>query len=108
MSKKIVNTENAPRPVGPYSQAIQSEGILYLSGQIPLDPKTGNLVLDSFEAQCRQVLNNAKAVLEAGNSNLEQVLKVSIFLTDLARFEEFNRIYSEYFDQFKPARSCIH
>ena len=107
MSKKIIHTPNAPEPVGPYSQAIQLGNLLFISGQIPLDPQTGKLIKDDFPKQCRQVLNNVQAILEAANTSLEQVVKVTIFLTDLSRFEEFNQIYSEYFGAYKPARSCV-
>lgn len=103
----IVQTDKAPAPVGPYSQAIKQGNTLYLSGQIPLDPHTGDLVMDSFAAQCHQVLKNLSAVLEAGGSGLGNVLKVSIFLTDLSKFNEFNEIYAQYFSTVKPARSCV-
>ena len=107
MQKKIVKTDKAPQPVGPYSQAIKANGFLFLSGQIPLVPETGELHTGTFNEQCRLVLENIKAVLEAGGSSLDRVVKVTIFLKDMEKFGELNTIYSEYFDVGKPARSCI-
>ncbi len=107
MTKEIVYTEHAPAPVGPYSQAIKANGFLYVSGQIAINPKTNELVLGSFEEQSRLVLDNLKAILEAGNSSLEKVIKVTIFLKDMGQFGTFNTIYSEYFAAFKPARACV-
>lgn len=107
MEKEIIQTDNAPDPVGPYSQAIKANGFLYVSGQIPLDPTTNTLKLGSFEEQTRLVLNNVKAVVEAGGSSLNQVVKVNIFLQDMERFAEFNTIYAEYFGEGKPARACV-
>jgi len=107
MQKEIVKTEKAPQPVGPYSQAIKANGFLFLAGQIPIVPKTGALQTGTFKEQCRLVLENVKAVLEAGGSSLERVVKVTIFLKDMETFGELNTIYSEYFEAGKPARSCI-
>ena len=107
MQKEIVKTEKAPQPVGPYSQAIKANGFLFLAGQIPLVPETGELHRGTFHEQCHLVLENVKAVLEAGGSSLDRVVKVTIFLKDMEKFGELNTIYSEYFDTGKPARSCI-
>ena len=96
-----------PAPVGPYSQAVSCGNILYVSGQIPLDPESGELVGNSFAEQCHQVLLNLKIILEAGGSGLERVLKVTIYMKNLAQFGELNEIYSEYFDDSKPARVCV-
>ncbi|MBF0236570.1 MAG: RidA family protein [SAR324 cluster bacterium] len=102
-----VFTSTAPTPVGPYSQAIRTGNLLFVSGQIAIDPATGKLVLESFDAQCRQVLENLKAVVTAGNSTMGKVLKVTVFMKDLRQFEMFNQIYAEYFNEAKPARSCV-
>ena len=107
MDKQIVNTDKAPQPVGPYSQAVKANGWLYISGQIPIDPKTGESVKGSFDLQVRTVLNNLKEILEAGGSGLDRVIKVMIFLTDINRFKQFNSIYEEYFEVSRPARSCV-
>lgn len=107
MSRAIVNTSKAPAPVGPYSQAVRCGNMLFVSGQIPLDPENGELVLSSFAEQCHRVLLNLKIILEAGGSALENVLKVTIYMENLAQFNELNKIYSEYFGAAKPARACV-
>jgi len=107
MSRSIVKTSKAPAPVGPYSQALRCGNLLFVSGQIPLDPENGELVLNSFAEQCHRVLLNLKLILEAGGSNLERVLKVTIYMKNLAQFNELNEIYSEYFNASKPARACV-
>ena len=107
MSRSIIKTSKAPAPVGPYSQAVRCGNLLFVSGQIPLDPENGELVLNSFAEQCHRVLLNLKLILEAGGSNLERVLKVTIYMKNLAQFNELNEIYSEYFDTSKPARACV-
>ena len=107
MSRSIVNTSKAPAPVGPYSQAIRCGNMLFVSGQIPLDPESGELVLNSFAEQCHRVLLNLKIILEAGGSALGNVLKVTIYMQNIAQFNELNEIYSEYFDASKPARACV-
>lgn len=107
MQKEIVQTDNAPRPIGPYSQAIRAGNFLFLSGQIAIDPKTGEVIKEPFAGQCKRVIDNVKAVLEAAGSGLKQVVKVTVFLRDLKKFEEFNKIYGEYFGESKPARSCV-
>ena len=107
MSRSNIKTSKAPAPVGPYSQAVSCGNILYVSGQIPLDPESGELVGNSFAEQCHRVLLNLKIILEAGGSGLERVLKVTIYMKNLAQFGELNEIYSEYFDVSKPARACV-
>ena len=107
MSRSIVNTSKAPAPVGPYSQAVRCGNLLFVSGQVPIDPESGELVLNSFAEQCHRVLLNLKIILEAGGSALGNVLKVTIYLQNLAQFNELNEIYSEYFDASKPARACV-
>ena len=103
-----VRTSNAPEPVGPYSQAIASDGLLLLSGQIPLDPVTGALVEGEIESQTRQVLDNLAAVLEAGGSSLDRVLKTTVYLVDLSLFPRVNAVYAEYFSADPaPARATV-
>ena len=107
MSRSIIKTLKAPAPVGPYSQAVSFGNMLFVSGQIPLDPESGKLVDNSFAEQCHRVLLNLKIILEAGGSGLENVLKVTIYMKNLAQFGELNEIYSEYFDVSKPTRACV-
>lgn len=107
MSKKIIFSENAPAPVGPYSQAVEVNGTIYLSGQIPLDPKTGELVLDSIEAQTQRVMENLKAVLLAADLSMDHVIKCNIFLTDMENFGPVNSVYETYFRSQPPARACV-
>ena len=107
MQKEIIHTEKAPQPVGPYSQAVKANGFLCLAGQVPIIPESGAFHTGSFEEQCRLVLENVKAVLQAGGSSLEEVVKVTIFLKDMEDFGKLNAIYSEYFEEGKPARTCI-
>ena len=106
--KKIINTKNAPAPVGPYNQAIAANGMLYCSGQIPIDPATGELVQGSIEAETRQVMENLKAVLAAAGATFEDVVKCSIFMSDMNDYAAINTIYSSYFDdETAPAREAI-
>lgn len=105
--KKIVSTERAPRPIGPYSQAICVNGWLYVSGQIPLDPVTGDIVRGDFKVQVERVLENIRAIVESTGGRLEDVVKVTVYLRDIGRFSEFNEVYSKYFPRDPPARSVI-
>jgi 2-iminobutanoate/2-iminopropanoate deaminase len=105
--KKIVSTEKAPRPIGPYSQAICVNGWLYVSGQIPLDPVTGDIVRGDFKVQVERVLENIRAIVESTGGRLEDVVKVTVYLRDIGRFSEFNEVYSKYFPRDPPARSVI-
>jgi 2-iminobutanoate/2-iminopropanoate deaminase len=107
MTKKTVQSAQAPRPIGPYSQAVSAGGFLFCSGQIPLDPATGDLVSGNAGAQTRRVLENLRAVLEAGKSGLSGVVKVTVFLADLADFGEVNRVFEEYFPASPPARAVV-
>ncbi|MCS6959495.1 MAG: RidA family protein [Pseudanabaenaceae cyanobacterium SKYGB_i_bin29] len=105
---EVVTTDRAPVPVGPYSQAIKVEGkFLFLSGQIPLDPATGKLVEGDIGTQTEQVMANIRAVLAAAGSSLEQIVKTTIFLVDMADFGQVNQVYGKYFSERPPARSCI-
>jgi len=103
---KLIHTENAPAAVGPYSQATEANGMLFVSGQLGITPENGKLA-DGFKAQTRQALENMKAILKAAGSSLEQVLAVDVFVTDMKRFADLNEIYSEYFANHKPARAAI-
>jgi 2-iminobutanoate/2-iminopropanoate deaminase len=105
--REIVSTEQAPKAIGPYSQAVVSNGIAYLSGQIPLDPATGQLVEGDIAAQTERVLQNLKAVLEACGASMESVLKTTVFLKDMADFPKMNEIYARYFASNPPARSTV-
>ena len=105
--KKIINTPNAPKAIGPYAQAVRYGDLLFVSGMIPIDPKTGKLLTGNFEAEVTLVLENLKSVVEAGGMGLKNVLKVSVFLTDLGLFGKFNEIYGRYFGDVLPARETI-
>jgi len=105
--KKIITAQDAPGAIGPYSQAIQAGNLVYTSGQIPLDPKTGKLVAGGIEAETRQVFANLKAVLNAAGVDFPNVIKTMVFLTDLANFATVNAIYAEHFPENPPARACI-
>jgi len=105
--KKIIFSENAPKPIGPYSQAVSVGNLVFLSGQIGIDPKTGNLVAGGIVAETRQVMNNIRAVLAEANLTFENIIKVTIFLSNLADFAEVNQIYSEFFPKDFPARSTV-
>ena len=106
MKREIVESKNAPVPVGPYSQAVRAGNLVYVSGQIAIHPETGEISKD-FGDQCHQVLKNLQAILEASGSSLEQTVKVMIYLTDINQYKELNDIYEEYFGSAKPARSCV-
>ena len=104
---KVIATKNAPAAVGPYSQAIDCGDTVYCSGQIPLDPQTGAVVEGGLEAQAHQMFRNVKAVLAEAGLALENVVKTTIFMTDLGQFGALNAIYAEYFAEPYPARSCV-
>lgn len=107
MKIETIETERAPQAIGPYSQAVRANGLLFVSGQIPLDPATMEVVDGGVEAQTRQVLANLRAVLEAAGSSFDQVVRTTIFLSDLADFATVNAIYAEAFGSTRPARSTI-
>jgi 2-iminobutanoate/2-iminopropanoate deaminase len=107
MKKKVIQTEKAPKAIGPYSQAIQAGNFLFLSGQIPLDPKTGELVKGDIRQQTQQVLENIKGVLESQKLGMEDVVKVTIFLKDIGNFNQVNEVYATYFPSSPPARSTL-
>lgn len=107
MSKKIVTTDKAPAAIGPYSQAVVHHGTAYLSGQIPIDPATGQVVEGGIEAQTERVLENLKGLLEACGATLADVLKVTVYLRDLGEFARMNEVFARYFIQDPPARATI-
>ncbi len=103
---KIIETEKAPAAIGPYSQAIVSGGLVYTSGQIPINPATGAIEASTIEEQTRQAIQNLAAVLEAAGSGLDKVLKTTCFITDMGAFSAFNEVYASLFPA-NPARSCV-
>jgi len=107
MNRETVSTNAAPKAIGPYVQGIKTSGFLYTSGQIALDPKTGELIKGDIMDQTRQALTNLKAILEAGGSSLERVIKATIFLKSMNDFATVNKIYEEFLGQSKPARSTV-
>jgi 2-iminobutanoate/2-iminopropanoate deaminase len=107
MSKRIIKTDRAPAAIGPYSQAIVANGFVFISGQIPLDPHTGQLVQGDIQAQARQCLENLKAILEAAGTTMDKLVKVTVFAKDLKDFQAINQVYSEYFKENPPARSFV-
>jgi len=107
MKKRVIQTDKAPKAIGPYSQAIQAGNFLFLSGQIPLDPKTGELVKGDIRKQTQQVLENIKGVLESQKLGMENVVKVTIFLKDIGNFNQVNEVYATYFPSSPPARSTV-
>ncbi|HYK00725.1 MAG TPA: RidA family protein [Thermoanaerobaculia bacterium] len=102
-----VATPDAPKAIGPYSQAVKANGLVYTSGQIALDPATGNLVDGTFEEQVHRVFRNLEAVLKEAGSSFDRVLKATVYVTDLGNFQTLNTIYAEYFGDHKPARTTI-
>jgi 2-iminobutanoate/2-iminopropanoate deaminase len=106
-TKKVIRTAQAPQPVGPYSQAVLRDDVLYVAGQIALDPQSGNLVNQSIEAETRQALENVKAVLTAAGFTLADVMSVTVYLTDLRDFNAMNGVYAQYFADSPPARTTV-
>ena len=104
---KAIQTNNAPAAIGPYSQAIEVNGFLFASGQIPIDPATGEFVKGGIKEQTRQSLLNAKSILIAAGSDLNRVVKTTVFLSDMANFTAMNEVYSTFFEQPFPARSAV-
>ncbi|MGL4393332.1 MAG: RidA family protein [Fusobacteriaceae bacterium] len=105
--KKIINTPNAPGAIGPYSQAVEANGTLYVSGQIPFVPATMQIVSDDVKAQTKQSLENVKAILEAAGYTLNDVVKAGVFIKDMNDFAAINEVYAEYLGNVKPARACV-
>jgi len=105
--KEIVTTENAPGAIGPYSQAIKAGGMVFCSGQIPIDPKTGEFISQVVSEQTEQVLVNLSEVLKAAGTSLDNVVKTTVFLADMSDFVEMNEVYSRFFSDNKPARATV-
>ncbi|MCR5672221.1 MAG: RidA family protein [Lachnospiraceae bacterium] len=106
MSKKVISTSNAPAAIGPYSQAIEAGGFVFASGQIPIDPATGNIP-EGIEAQAKQALTNVKNLIEAAHLTLDDVVKTSVFIRNMDDFAKVNEIYATFFTNDHPARSCV-
>ncbi len=107
MEKKIIETQQAPAPIGPYNQAVQFGNMLFVSGQIPLDPQTGDLICSSIEAETEMVMKNLSAILETAGYGFEHVLKSTIFITDMGQFAQINAVYGQYFKENAPARETV-
>lgn len=107
MEKRIINTDKAPNPIGPYSQAVKAGDFLFLSGQVGFDPTSGELITDDIERETRQVMENLKAVLTAAGTDFSRVIKTSIFLSDMALFARVNEVYGSYFTGEYPARETV-
>lgn len=105
--KRIIHTEKAPAALGPYSQAVEANGVLYVSGQIPFVPETMTLVSDCVKAQTKQSLENVKAILEAAGYTLADVVRAGVFIKDMNDFGAVNEVYAEYLGDVKPARACV-
>lgn len=104
---QIITSSKAPAPIGPYNQAVIHNGILYMSGQIAIDPATGNLVLDNIQTETHQVMRNLQAVLEAAGTHFNKAIKTTIFLTDMAHFTVVNEVYGGFFEEHYPARETV-
>jgi len=107
MNRTIIHTQDAPKAIGPYSQAVRVGDFIYTAGQVPIVPATGDLIAGEIEAQTRQALTNIKAVLEAAGSGLDKVVKTTVFMTDLGDFARMNGVYAEFFPSQPPARSTV-
>ncbi|MBQ8666274.1 MAG: RidA family protein [Lachnospiraceae bacterium] len=106
MGKKIIATDKAPAAIGPYSQAIEAGGFIFASGQIPVDPATGNIP-DGIEAQAKQALTNVKNLMEASGLSMDNIVKTSVFIKDMNDFAKVNEVYATFFESDFPARSCV-
>ena len=107
MAIRFLSTENAPSAVGPYSQGVKADNIIFSSGQLPIDPKTGELSKGDIQKETRLCLENVKAVLETGHAKIEDIVKVTVFVTDMNDFSKINEVYAEFFGDHKPARSLV-
>lgn len=107
LEKKIIHSDAAPKAIGPYSQAVQVGNLVFVSGQIPLDPQTGELVAGDFKAQAEQVIKNLAAICQAAGGDLGNIVKLNVYLTDLSRFAEFNEVMNTHFVAPYPARAAV-
>ncbi len=105
--KQIVTTDRGPRAIGPYAQAVRANGLLFVSGQIPLDPATGQMIEGDIAQQTLRVLENLKGIVEASGSSLERVVKTTVYLADIADFAAMNEVYARYFSENPPARATV-
>ncbi|RFZ83181.1 RidA family protein [Mucilaginibacter terrenus] len=105
--KTIINTQNAPAPIGPYSQAVAFNGLLYVSGQIPMDPATGEIINTGIIDEARQVMENLKGILTEAGAGFDDIIKTTIFLTDMQTFTQVNEVYGSYFTENFPARETV-
>lgn len=107
MTREIVFTEQAPAAIGPYSQAVRTKDLIFVSGQIPIDPATGQLVSGDIRAETRQAMQNLKAILTAAGSSLENIVKTTLYISDMDQFAVINEVYAEFFADQPPARACV-
>jgi len=107
MSKQIINTTNAPAPIGPYNQAVKAGDLLFVSGQIPIDPATNNLIEGSIKEEAHQVMKNLRAILDEAKITFEHIVKTTIFLSDMSLFADVNEVYGSYFKGNYPARETV-
>ncbi|GAB6157157.1 RidA family protein [Desulfotomaculum varum] len=107
MNKTIICTDKAPAAIGPYSQAVRAGNLLFISGQIPIDPATGNVVSGDIQDQTRQCIKNLQAICEAAGASLRDVVKTSVFIKDMNQFARVNEVYAQYFNDQPPARACV-
>ncbi len=107
MEKKIIETKSAPAPIGPYSQAVQAGNLLFVSGQVPIDPATGEVVQQNIQAETKQVMENIKAILNEAGMDFTNIVKTTIFLTDMGTFAQVNEVYGSYFKSNFPARETV-
>lgn len=107
MEKSIINTQKAPAAIGPYSQGVKVGNFVFTSGQLPVNPATGELVKGDVQKEARQCLENLKAVFEEAGSSLDDAVKITVFIKDMNQFGKINEVYAEFFPQDKPARSCV-
>jgi len=107
MKKEIISTDKSPKAIGPYSQAIKIGNFLFTSGQLPIDPNTGDLVTNDIQKETLQVLENLKAVVEEAGATLDQVVKTTVFIKDMNQFASINEVYAKFFPENPPARSCV-
>ncbi|MEW6066511.1 endoribonuclease L-PSP [Desulforamulus profundi] len=107
MDKIIIRTEKAPAAIGPYSQAVKAGNLMFISGQIPIDPATGSVVEGDIQAQARQCIKNLQAICEAAGASLQDIIKTSVFIKDMNQFAKINETYAEFFNAEPPARACV-
>jgi 2-iminobutanoate/2-iminopropanoate deaminase len=107
MQKNIISTNKAPQAIGPYSQAVQFDNLLFISGQIPIEPKSGEIVKGNIKEQTKQILENLNGILIAGGSSLDNVLRTTIFLTNLDDYADVNEMYAQFFEKSMPSRSTV-